>query len=365
MYIFENYVVKYFGGIITIFVENKEVVSLPSSGYNINRLYLAPYVNRANFSKIHLSCKGVDECPASSISENGSSEYKSSELESSEYKSSKDEYSEFDSSKLDSSEHESSEYESFENGSSKSYSSENLSSEYEYSENESSEHEFSEHRSSLTLRSTSTTSLIQTPTPTPRVYLYDFENGSGIRDLIIEYCPKNAVISNGALEMRVDSSCSTDLIYNRRITTGKYETKLKIAKGPGVVTAIDYYGSSKDEINLELPGSSSSNITTMYFAKGVQIDKSPTVITADVDLSLDYHIYSVEILTDAINWYLDGKIIRTLKKTNPNTFPSLAGDKVIFGVWSYSRFGLNIGKPNYLSGPKVAYMKWIKFTHYT
>ncbi|OLY79250.1 putative glycosidase CRH1 [Smittium mucronatum] len=165
--------------------------------------------------------------------------------------------------------------------------------------------------------------------------------------------------------MRIDSRCGTDLIYQRKIVTGKYEAKLKIAKGPGVVTAIDFYGQRKDEINIEFLGNSPKSFLSMYFSKGVAIDKAPTSISSNVDLSLDYHIYSVEILTDSINWYLDGKIVRTLKKANSNTFPSLAGDKVIFGVWSYSRFGAAVGKPDYSAGPKVAYMKWIKFTHYT
>ncbi|OLY81422.1 putative glycosidase CRR1 [Smittium mucronatum] len=274
-----NYIVRYASGTITILVNNAVVATANTNGYEIDRLYLAPYVNRANFSRISLVCKSFVACPIPPP--------------------------------------------------------------------------------------TSTVSPTPSPTPTPQVYLYDFENGSGIRDLIIEYCPRNAVVTNGALEMRIDATCGTDLIYNRKIVTGKYETKLKVAKGPGVVTAIDFYGASKDEINLEIAGSSPFNIYTMYFAKGVGIDKSPTVVVSDVDLSLDYHIYAVEILTDAINWYLDGNIVRTLQKTDPNTFPALAGDKVVFGVWSTSRFGNAIGQPNYTAGPKVAYMKWIKFTHYT
>ncbi|OLY79240.1 Extracellular glycosidase CRH11, partial [Smittium mucronatum] len=228
---------------------------------------------------------------------------------------------------------------------------------------------FSSSESSTDVESSSSTDL-PVPTDVPiSVRFYDFENGSDLGDLRLEYCPQNAVLANGNLELIMTEECGTNIIYEHPMKTGKFETVLKMAAGSGAVTALDFRGLNSDEIDVEFVGKDNYTWQSMFHLQGnstttdLEFHSTPGT---PMDLTADYHSYGVELLDDEINWYFDGVVARTLQKTSDAMFPSQAGDSVYFGIWNG---GLNnsawAGVTDFTTGNKVAYMRSIKFTHYS
>ncbi|OLY79168.1 Extracellular glycosidase CRH11 [Smittium mucronatum] len=199
------------------------------------------------------------------------------------------------------------------------------------------------------------------------VDFYNFQAGSSLGDLVVEYCPQNAVISNNQLDMILSPQCGTNIVYNKPMKTGKVEASLRMAPGSGAVTALSFFGANLDEIDVEFVGRDPITWQSMYFVRGLAVDKLAGFHSASDGTPLDsnFHTYGVELLDNAINWYFDGNIVRTLQKTSDATFPSQAGDSVKFGVWNGGAVSPDwAGYTDFSTGNKVASMKWIKFTHY-
>ncbi|OLY81817.1 Extracellular glycosidase CRH11 [Smittium mucronatum] len=228
---------------------------------------------------------------------------------------------------------------------------------------------FSSSESSTNEESSSLADL-SVPTDIPNnVDFYDFQKGSDLEDFYIEYCPQNAVLANGNLELILTPECGTNIIYIRPMKTGKFETVLKMAAGPGAVTALNFRGYNKDEIDIEFVGKDNYTWQSMYFYQGNGTDIKGgfhSTPGTPLDLTADYHNYGLELLDDTINWYFDGTIVRTVHKTSNATFPSQAGDMIYFGIWNG---GINssgwAGDTDFSTGNKIAYMRSLKITHYS
>ncbi|OMJ11571.1 putative glycosidase crf1 [Smittium culicis] len=198
------------------------------------------------------------------------------------------------------------------------------------------------------------------------VYTVDFAARTGLNDITISRCSKNANYTTGFLDMQIDATCGLEFYYKYKITTGKIEALMKVPTGDGVVTGISMYGQNGDEIDIEIQGSNTKQMVDNYYYKGTAglTAANPIVAPNSADLSADFHIYGIELLTNSINWYLDGVLVQTISKTDATTYPTLAGDFPMIGLYTTSRFGGAVGTPDYTAGPKHAYIKWAKFTHY-
>ncbi|OMJ10825.1 putative glycosidase crf1 [Smittium culicis] len=198
------------------------------------------------------------------------------------------------------------------------------------------------------------------------VYTVDFAARTGLNDITVSRCSKNANYTTGFLDMQIDATCGLEFYYKYKITTGKIEALMKVPTGNGVVTGISMYGQNGDEIDIEVQGSNTKQMMDMYYYKGTAglTAANPIVAPNSVDLSADFHTYGIELLTNSINWYLDGVLVQTVSKTDAAKYPTLAGDFPMIGLYTTSRFGSDVGTPDYTGGPKHAYIKWAKFTHY-
>ncbi|OMJ15566.1 Extracellular glycosidase CRH11 [Smittium culicis] len=223
---------------------------------------------------------------------------------------------------------------------------------------------------------TSSTESLQAPStsnvPIQGVDFYDFANGSGLNDIVIDSCPQNAVVKDGSLQMTLDSVCGPIFSYRKKVVTGRVDIVIKMAPESGVVTAMNFLGNNLDEIDVEYVGVDPNRWQSMYFVRGQRVDQLAQFHNAvtpggvGANLSTSFHSYSIEILENSINWYMDGSIVRTLVKTSADTFPSGAGDQFKFGVWNGGEIATTWAGPiDFSTGPKTAYMQSLKITHYT
>ncbi|OMJ12734.1 Extracellular glycosidase CRH11 [Smittium culicis] len=211
-----------------------------------------------------------------------------------------------------------------------------------------------------------------TGVPVKSVDFYDFANGSDLKDIIIDFCPQNAVIKDGSLQMTLDSVCGPIFSYRKKVVTGRVDIVIKMAPDSGAVTAMNFLGSNLDEIDIEYVGIDPNRWQSMYFVRGQRVDQLAQFHNAftprgvGANLSAFFHSYSIEILENSINWYMNGDLLRTLSKTSDNTFPSGAGDQFKFGVWNGGGIATSWAGPiDFSNGPKTAYMQSLKITHYS
>ncbi|KAL2853389.1 concanavalin A-like lectin/glucanase domain-containing protein [Aspergillus pseudoustus] len=93
---------------------------------------------------------------------------------------------------------------------------------------------------------------------------------------------------------------------------GKAEVVLKAAPGVGIVSSIVLESEVLDEVDWEALGGDTTQIQTNYFGKGdtSSYDRggfSPVATPQEV-----FHTYTIEWSPQAINWIIDGAIVRTL-----------------------------------------------------
>ncbi|PVU90110.1 hypothetical protein BB559_002446 [Furculomyces boomerangus] len=196
----------------------------------------------------------------------------------------------------------------------------------------------------------------------------DFSNPNALSLFNVEWCPQNAVVVGGQLELSLTSACGTTISYPQSMRTGKVEITLKIAPGSGVVTAIVLAGPApSDEIDIEMVGKDLTTFQSMYFVRAQRVDQQAQFHTSPnpsaANLSTNYHKYGVELLDNAVNWYIDDVLVRTLSKTSDYSFPSNA-NLFRFGLWDGSNTSGWAGIVDWSAGPIKAYVKSISISPY-
>lgn len=119
----------------------------------------------------------------------------------------------------------------------------------------------------------------------------------------------------------------------RYINYGRISADIKTARGPGVVSSFITMSETKDEIDFEWVGKSLTAFQSNWFSKGV-IPEWPATngdIHPQPDSSNEFHNYVIDWDENRIQWIIDGKVARELKRNSddyPET-PSLFS----FGIW--------------------------------
>ncbi|CAM0140848.1 hypothetical protein VKS41_006983 [Umbelopsis sp. WA50703] len=122
----------------------------------------------------------------------------------------------------------------------------------------------------------------------------------------------------------------------RLVRYGTIEAKIKAAPVGGLVTAFIFMSPNGDEIDWEWVG---PEVQTAYYYKGI-----PDFSTADAKILADhmtvYHTYTIDWQPDYINWYIDHKLHRSVKRSDTLKdgeyhFPQEASH-VELGLWDAS-----------------------------
>jgi beta-glucanase (GH16 family) len=122
----------------------------------------------------------------------------------------------------------------------------------------------------------------------------------------IDWSEKGATFT---IERSGDSPTANSVFY---MLFGRFEVVMRAASGKGIISSAILQSEALDEVDWEWKGSNSS-ILTNYFGKG---DTSTFDRGEDFDLGFapqdDFHNYTIDWTKDRIEWWVDGKKLRTL-----------------------------------------------------
>lgn len=123
------------------------------------------------------------------------------------------------------------------------------------------------------------------------------------------------------------------LVSDYYIMFGKVEVWLKSAYGQGVISSFYLQSDDLDEIDLEWFGGDASQMQSNFFSKGDTTTYSRGGYHDMADPRSDYHNYTLDWTTDYVKWYIDGTLVRTLSKDDPQGFPQ-SPMRLYFGIWA-------------------------------
>ncbi|KAI1503284.1 glycoside hydrolase family 16 protein [Biscogniauxia marginata] len=97
---------------------------------------------------------------------------------------------------------------------------------------------------------------------------------------------------------------------------GNVKAKIKTGKDAGVVTAFILLSDVKDEIDFEWVGTELDTAQTNYYFQGIPDYTHSANITGLSDTYENEHEYEIRWTPDQIQWFVDGKLGRTQKKSD-------------------------------------------------
>ena len=147
---------------------------------------------------------------------------------------------------------------------------------------------------------------------------------------------------------------------NKKLGYGTFEVRMKAAKGDGLVSSFFTYtgpsnGDPWDEIDFEILGKDTTKVQLNYFTNGKGDHEK--LIDLGFDASEDFHVYAFKWTKGKIEWYVDGKLVHTVKGSGLPTHPQ----QIMVNLWP----GITVDawlKPFTYDGKKQAVYDYIKYT---
>lgn len=135
--------------------------------------------------------------------------------------------------------------------------------------------------------------------------------------------PKGLSYTDNGLEFEISERFDNPSIKsNFYIMFGKVEVVLKAAKGQGIVSSFYLQSDDLDEIDIELIGSDPMQFQSNWFSKGLVITYDRGEYHPVSSSTLDnFHTYTVEYTKDAVTFWLDGTVVRTVLPNNGQGYP--------------------------------------------
>ncbi len=138
---------------------------------------------------------------------------------------------------------------------------------------------------------------------------------------------------------------------------GKFETRMKAAKGSGVVSAFFIYnGNPWHEIDVEILGKNTWQLQTNYFTDGVGGHEA--VIDLGFDASEAFHNYAIVWEPGSIKWYVDDVLVHQ-ETGGRGPLPTAPG-KIMANLWPGTGVDSWLGPFSY-TGPRYAQYEWIQY----
>ncbi|KAI0162052.1 concanavalin A-like lectin/glucanase domain-containing protein [Xylariaceae sp. FL1272] len=92
---------------------------------------------------------------------------------------------------------------------------------------------------------------------------------------------------------------------------GRTEVHMKAAKGQGIISSIVWGSDTLDEVDFEFKGSNESFVFTNWYRNG--LGDNTTGGSHPIEGSIyDLHNYTTTWTKDALSWYFDGQLLRTV-----------------------------------------------------
>lgn len=181
------------------------------------------------------------------------------------------------------------------------------------------------------------------------------------------WSPDHVTFKNGIMSLTLTNEESHGRPYtsgeyrtNIKCGYGTFEVRMKAAKGDGIVSSFFTYtgpsnGDPWDEIDFEVLGKDTTKIQLNYYVNGQ--GNHEKMIDLGFDASEDFHVYKFVWTKGKIEWYVDGKLVHTVKGSGLPTHPQ----QIMVNLWP----GIGVDdwlKPFTYDGSKVAQYDYIKYT---
>jgi beta-glucanase (GH16 family) len=121
--------------------------------------------------------------------------------------------------------------------------------------------------------------------------------------------------NQGLLLTMPPDTVGTLLASTNYVWYGKICASLTTSQGAGVVTAFIMMSDVKDEIDFEFVGVDVDHAQSNYYSQGVTNYNNEVNLTAS-STSTTVHQYCIDWNPDTLTWYVDGKNLRTLKRSD-------------------------------------------------
>lgn len=125
-----------------------------------------------------------------------------------------------------------------------------------------------------------------------------------------------AEYDSSVLLTMAQGTVGTLLASTHYVWYGKVSAKMKTSGGAGVVTAFILMSDTKDEIDFEFVGADLLTAQTNFYSLGVTNYNNGQNITIPSNSMSNYHTYEIDWQPDQLTWSIDGKALRTLKKSD-------------------------------------------------
>lgn len=137
---------------------------------------------------------------------------------------------------------------------------------------------------------------------------------------------------------------------------GNVKARFKTSRGAGVITAFILFSDVKDEIDYEFVGTELGDAQTNYYFQGITNYENSENITLS-DTFANFHDYEIRWTPDKIEWWVDGKMGRSLNKkdtwndTSKNFMFPQTPSRVQLSLWPGGKEGNAEGTVSWAGGP--------------
>lgn len=130
----------------------------------------------------------------------------------------------------------------------------------------------------------------------------------------------------------------TTISSSNYVLYGKVSLTCRTSHGAGVISDFILLSGVKDEVDYEFVGNNVNQAQTNYYWQG-NLDYTKMQPAGVADTYANAHTYTIDWKPDAIQWIIDGNVVRTLNRQdtfNPQTnsygFPQTPA-RIQFGLW--------------------------------
>jgi hypothetical protein len=159
---------------------------------------------------------------------------------------------------------------------------------------------------------------------------------------LVRFTPGNALpLDGGGLALRITpeprgdrAASGADLVTkdDARFHYGRFEVRLKPARGSGLISAFFLYRFDPwQEIDTEFLGRDTTKILlNVYYNPGAEGDLynygyrgTPVLVDLGFDAAADFHDYALEWDEDELRWFVDGELVHRRRAGRPTPIPHL------------------------------------------
>lgn len=152
---------------------------------------------------------------------------------------------------------------------------------------------------------------------------------------------------------------------------GRVEVVMQAAAGQGVVTSAVLQSDDLDEIDWEFVGGDDTQVQTNYFYKGDTTTYDRGAYHPVANPLTSYHTYVIEWNSQAVNWIINGAVVRTLVAADVGDNYPQTPMQVKLGTWVAGGKNTAEGTVQWAGGytdfkkaPFEAYYKSVKIVDY-